>query len=496
MSDPHQYLLTGNNRFPYTSSFYLYYILSNRLSWFDLANNTDKGCQASYHLFSCAKIMSGIEEQKRERGVRCMTTQVRLRISGLVRAQHRAEEALSRGLSPEEIQAFQAWTGSIVAQVETACRQYQMNPEELPAPSLRAYRFLKSLDTPDLAQRLAKNREKRNNAPRAQAAKIDNENEVVRLRNLRVITENLHQMFFAIIQGMPGLEADLQTGNKPILVKIKEHVQKIEAICRQAGSGPQSLPDPSLRAYHWLRFLSEGDRLSTHIKALYRSASQIESLRPKFPMRLRSLPVEVRYYNLPGLYRSQVVDGRMLIVANEAFIEAPPVVLESMVWAVLRSKQRRKEPLARVRQYADSQAFTDLVQKVNGNFLAADEERNRGRYHDLKAAFQQVNHRYFKNQMSPPRLVWGQRLSRRKLGHYQPATDTVSVSRTLDSPDVPDFVVEFIVYHELLHKQLGIQVSGGRRYSHTPAFKQAERRFDRFQEAQEFLNGVGKNLDL
>jgi hypothetical protein len=163
---------------------------------------------------------------------------------------------------------------------------------------------------------------------------------------------------------------------------------------------------------------------------------------------------------------------------------------------VLRSKQSRKEPLAAVRQFADTQPFIDLAQKVNNSPLAEGDEGSRGQYHDLKAAFQRVNRQYFKNQMATPRLVWGQRLSRRKLGHYQPATDTVQVSRTLDNPDVPGFIVDFIIYHELLHKQFGVQVSGGRRYSHTPDFKQAERHFMRFNEAQNFLNRIGENLKL
>jgi hypothetical protein len=83
----------------------------------------------------------GHAAQKREK-----MTKARLRISGLVRAQRRAEEAVKQGISSEEIQAFLAWTASIVAQVDDACRQYQLSPQDLPAPSFRAYQFLKSLN--------------------------------------------------------------------------------------------------------------------------------------------------------------------------------------------------------------------------------------------------------------------------------------------------------------------------------------------------------------
>jgi hypothetical protein len=423
-------------------------------------------------------------------------TKARLRISGLVRAQRRAEEAVQQGIPPEENQAFQAWAASIVDQVDAVCRQYQLSPEDLPAPSMRSYRFLKSLNSPEMAQRLAQPVRKTKKTPAAQAVASQSDTDGVRLRNLMVIIENLHQMLSAIVQAMPAKEAVRHMTTEPVLTKIQGHIHNIEGICREADSSPQKLPAPSLRAYQWLHFLSDENHLGDHLKALQRTSLQVDSLRPKFPARLRSLPVEVRYYNVTGLYRSQVVEGRLLLVANEAFIAAPPDVMENMIWAVLLPKKRQKAPLTEVRLFADTRAFIDLAIKVNNSSQESYDERSRGRYHDLKTAFERVNRRYFKNQMVLPRLVWGGRQSRRKLGHYQPATDTVLVSRTLDNPDVPMFVVDFIVYHELLHKLLGVQVAGGRRYSHTSAFKQAERRFKRYQQAQEFLNKLGQNLEI
>ena len=133
--------------------------------------------------------------QKREK-----MTKARLRISGLVRAQRRAEEAVKQGISSDEIQAFQAWAASIVDQVDNVCRQYQLSPEDLPAPSLRAYQFLKSLSTPETGRRLAQSVRKKKKTPTAQAAVRQDEIHVVRLRNLIGIIENLHLMLYAIVQ--------------------------------------------------------------------------------------------------------------------------------------------------------------------------------------------------------------------------------------------------------------------------------------------------------
>jgi hypothetical protein len=421
--------------------------------------------------------------------------EIRLRFSGLVRAQRRAEEVLRHGLPPEEIQPFQTWITGIVNQVETTCHQYQSSPEDLPAPSRRAYQFLKSLDTPDLSERLRRKVGKREIASNPRA-KSKSEGGTLRVRNLIKITENLHESLLGTVQVMPPGGEDIRQAAEPILANIRKQVKKTEEICRESNSSPLALPNPSLRAYQWLRFLSQDDHLIAHLKALQAVGLQIETLRPKFPRRLRSLTIDLRFYNLTSLYHSQVKDGHLLLSANEGFIKAPPAVMESMLWAVLLPKKRQKAHLALVRNFADTPAFTSLARQVTAGPPDMDDERSRGQYYDLEASYERVNRRYFNRQLEAPRLVWGKRPSHHKFGHYQPATDTVLVSRTLDNPNVPEYVLDFIVYHELLHKQLGTRVSGGRRYSHTPTFKQAEQRFRKFEQAQAFLKSLGEKVEF
>ena len=47
----------------------------------------------------------------------------------------------------------------------------------------------------------------------------------------------------------------------------------------------------------------------------------------------------------------------------------------------------------------------------------------------------------------------------------------------LNDERVPKYVVEFVMYHELLHKAHGIGFATSRRTMHTPAFRADERRF-------------------
>jgi hypothetical protein len=55
---------------------------------------------------------------------------------------------------------------------------------------------------------------------------------------------------------------------------------------------------------------------------------------------------------------------------------------------------------------------------------------------------------------------------------------------------VPEFVVDFIVYHELLHKKHGLRWSGSRAHAHTPEFRRDERRFPGMAEAERVLRRI------
>ncbi|MFN2286346.1 MAG: topoisomerase II, partial [Anaerolineae bacterium] len=89
-------------------------------------------------------------------------------------------------------------------------------------------------------------------------------------------------------------------------------------------------------------------------------------------------------------------------------------------------------------------------------------------------------------------LTWNKTLTHRKFGHYQTTTNTVMLSLSLDDAAVPPYVVDFVMYHELLHKHLGIKFVNGRRYAHTAEFRDAERRFAQYAQAETFLAQLAK----
>jgi hypothetical protein len=114
-------------------------------------------------------------------------------------------------------------------------------------------------------------------------------------------------------------------------------------------------------------------------------------------------------------------------------------------------------------------------------------EQTSGIYHELAASFDRVNDKYFQGTLSCPRLVWSQTFTIRKFGHYDLTRDTVMVSKSLDGKNVPEYVTDFIMYHELLHKTLGVTWKNHRQAAHTPQFLEKERRFHQYNEAKVVL---------
>ena len=111
-----------------------------------------------------------------------------------------------------------------------------------------------------------------------------------------------------------------------------------------------------------------------------------------------------------------------------------------------------------------------------------------GVHRQLDESFRRINETYFSAQLKQPELCWSPVRARRILGSYQERCDRLIVSRVFDTPAVPLFVLDFLMYHELLHKFLGVGRRGdGRRCMHGPEFKALERKFERFEEAQAFI---------
>ena len=111
-----------------------------------------------------------------------------------------------------------------------------------------------------------------------------------------------------------------------------------------------------------------------------------------------------------------------------------------------------------------------------------------GRAFDLAAVFADINARFFDGRMRVP-ITWGRGVGRARrggltFGSYDPVLALIRIHPVLDRASVPRFFLESVVYHEMLHHHMGgVPDRAGRTVYHTRAFREAEARFPRHQDA-------------
>ena len=103
----------------------------------------------------------------------------------------------------------------------------------------------------------------------------------------------------------------------------------------------------------------------------------------------------------------------------------------------------------------------------------------------LEAAFNRVNEKYFNSMMEKPNLVWGGE-TLRKLGSYDLQSDKISISTVFKKAE--KHFLDYVMYHEMLHKKHKFNYKEGRNYFHTPAFKLAEKQFENSAQVEKEMN--------
>jgi hypothetical protein len=104
----------------------------------------------------------------------------------------------------------------------------------------------------------------------------------------------------------------------------------------------------------------------------------------------------------------------------------------------------------------------------------------------LEASFNRINEKYFYGLIEQSNLVWGNN-STSKLGSYEYQTDTITISSIFkENPEL----IDYIMYHEVLHKKHKFYTKSGRSYHHTSKFKKAEKEFENHEQIEKKLKNL------
>lgn len=177
---------------------------------------------------------------------------------------------------------------------------------------------------------------------------------------------------------------------------------------------------------------------------------------------------------------------------HRSFVGAPPPVLAAVA-AFLESRKgsdRSREALTAIRQHFAAHRPDRRARRAA--------LRPAGVAFDLREIVDDLNQRYFGGRLAVG-VTWGRssggaahhcrrrRTSSLQLGSYSYEDCLIRLHGVLDQPGIPRYVIEAVLFHELVHADLPPVVKNGRRCFHTPEFRRREREYRHLDKADRWI---------
>ncbi len=361
------------------------------------------------------------------------------------------------GLGDRQLLLLREQIGKTLENLNTIFAKNRMTAKNLPPQSKKAYDFLKSIDFESIRP-----------TANAQVAVVA---ESITFGGLNSYLDHILEQLAV---------ANTQDKLKKVHDSITYSTNSIEAEIKTKNIKPEQLK-PAMRAIRgWLAYFSDSDALDNYMQAVERAKNAFEQAlrsngKPECSMIIHFCPVKAMYS--VRYYKNRII--AKLPIPMISFDEETFKVLAETIF----HKKTRKKNMHDVALGKDYQRISSEIE-----MLAGVVEKTNGLCHNLQKSFDRVNEQYFANKIEKPVIAWSRTFTYRKMGHYDHVHDRLVVSSSLDEKIVPEFVIDFVMYHEVLHKHLGVRWLNGRKISHSPQFYQHEKAFRQYAQAKEFLS--------
>lgn len=226
--------------------------------------------------------------------------------------------------------------------------------------------------------------------------------------------------------------------------------------------------------------------------AVPRGAGIFQRLYTRLGCQGRPPRFEVEFYpyaNLVHTIRMKEESARVRL--SDVLQGAPLVVFEAAAAILLSRIYRRSVPrglLAAYRQYTVSSRTRRRLAGLRRARGRRVNTGSRGLVYDLAPLFTRLNRRYFGGRLQRPRLGWSARTWRTQLGCFDPALDQIVMNRWLDRAAVPQYAIEYVLFHEMLHVKHPLRAARCGIEAHSRQFREEEKRYAHYERARKFLN--------
>lgn len=198
--------------------------------------------------------------------------------------------------------------------------------------------------------------------------------------------------------------------------------------------------------------------------------------------------LRVSYYAYKNISHTiRLRDGVIYVRISDKLKDAPDDTIEAIGYILfdkLFGRKTKKEIRHLYRNYINQFIVPDLKiikAKISPAYSA------HGKYFNLNDIFDKVNKEYFDYSVRKPILGWSLNFSTRRLGFYDHSRDLLVISRIFDKKRTPDYIREYLMYHEMLHIVIPVKKVNGRRVIHPTHFQKEERLFRQYDLAQKWF---------
>lgn len=177
---------------------------------------------------------------------------------------------------------------------------------------------------------------------------------------------------------------------------------------------------------------------------------------------------------------------------HRMFLEAPQNVMQSLA-CYIRREEKNLSP--KIRSFIEENLQKlDYTHTVDHNKLCIQ-----GNVYNLREMYNNLNEVYFDNRLKLFITWFGKHAqknrSRITFGLYYDPLKLIKINRLLDNPAFPKYVVEYVIYHEMLHYVCpSYYDQKGLHRIHSKEFKQLESKFEDYERAQKWIREHHKSF--
>lgn len=175
---------------------------------------------------------------------------------------------------------------------------------------------------------------------------------------------------------------------------------------------------------------------------------------------------------------------RTLVSMHEMFLKAPKNVMDDLACYFKRESAMSPTIRAFIDEGYKNLDYSHTIDKTK---LEVE-----GRVYNLKALYNSLNDEYFDGRLNLSITWFGRHKQKNKsritFGLYYDPTKLIKINRLVDSSFFPEYVIKFIIYHEMIHHvSPSYYDDKGVHRIHSKEFKELEKKFRDYSISQAWI---------